>query len=230
MMDDQDPIQAERADVIRVQQLRWRFLLELYRMNKQAHAGTIQSVSAEEVGTRIGLLETRDLEQAYAYLADAGLVELVGFGPLLRITRTGIDEVEEAYARPDQRTDHLPPLNIIHNVIYGGVHGSTVQQGTTQSTQTVDNSQSVDWARLREILREVRTAAEDLPAEQRDEVLADVIALDAQSRSPRPKAAIVRECLTSLRSILGNLAGNTAGNIAAAPLIDWIRAHEWLLK
>jgi hypothetical protein len=147
-------------------------------------------------------------------------------GPTVRITKAGIDEVEQAYADPDKSTPHFPPLSIIHNVIYGGVHGSTVQQGTTHSTQTVDNSQSVDWERLREILHDVRSVAAGLPADQREEVLADVDALEAQSRSPRPKAAIVQVCLTSLRAVLAN----TAGNIAAAPLIQWMQAHEWVLK
>lgn len=226
MSTERDQIAAERDEVIRVQQIRWQLLLELYRDNKRVSAGHLQSVSAIEIGQRIGLVDKRELEQAWRYLKEAGLLKLMSMGPSLAITKAGIDEVEEAYREPDKQTSHLPPMSVIYNVIHGGVHGSTVQQGTSSSQQTVNNSTAVDWAGLRTILRDIRTGAEALPSEQRDEVIADVDALDAQSRSSRPKTAIVQVCLTSLRAVLAN----TAGNIAAAPLIAWMQAHQWLLK
>lgn len=225
-MDERERIAAERAEVIRMQQLRWRFLLELYRDNKQVPAGNLQSIQAEEIGRRIGLVDRQELQQIWLYLKDAGLLKLMSQGPTVAITKAGIDEVEEAYREPDKRTDHLPPLNVIYNVIHGGVHGSTVQQGTTSSTQTVDQSQNVDWESLRTILRDIRVMSEQLPAEQQQEVLAEVTALEAQSQSPRPKITVVQVCLASLRALLAN----TAGNVAAAPLIEWMRAHDWLLR
>lgn len=148
-------------------------------------------------------------------------------GPSLAITKLGIDEVEEAYRQPEQPTQHLPPLNIVYNVIHGGVHGSTVQQGTSDLTQTVDQSQTVDWDGLRAVLRDIRASADNLSdIAQRDELIADVAVLEAQSRSPRPKLSVVKVCLASVQAVLAN----TAGNIAAAPLIQWLAAHHWLLK
>src|SRR6266550_4194790 len=157
MTDERARIEVERAEVIRTQQLRWKFLLELYRDNKDVPAGHLQSVHAEKIGQRIGLVDTKELEQIWRYLGKAGLLELIAMGPKLAITKWGIDEVEEAYREPDKRTDHLPPLNVIYNVIHGGVHGSTVQQGTTSSTQSVDQSRSIDWDGLRVILRDIRS-------------------------------------------------------------------------
>lgn len=219
---------AERAEVLRSQQLRWQFLLELYRHNKkEVSAGHVQNVAAEEMGARIGLTDKRELQQVYEYLRDAGLLELVAFGPLMRITKRGMDEVEKAIREPDKQTSQsLPPLNIIHNVIHGGVHGSTVQQGTTESIQTVEMSKEVDWDGLRAILADIRIAADHAQGDQRDEILVEVATLEAQTRSPRPKGAIVKACLASLRS----LVANTAGNIAAAPLIQWMQVHEWFLR
>jgi hypothetical protein len=224
MTNERERIEAERAEVVRTQQLRWKFLLELYRDNKSVAPGHLQSVHAEEIGRRIGLADQRELEQIWQYLNDAHLLELMAMGPTLAITKWGIDEVEQAYREPDKRTVHLPPLNVIYNVIHGGVHGSTVQQGTTSSTQSVDQSHRVDWDSLRAILRDLRSSADGLPGDQRDEVLAEVAGVEAQSQSPRPKLPIVQMCLTSLRAVLAN----TAGDLAAAPLIEWMKLHHWM--
>ena len=225
-MDERERIEAERAEVIRVHQLRWKFLLELYRHYKEVPAGELQSVPADEIGGRIGLTDRRQFEQVWSYLKDAGLLRVTTHGPSLSITKAGIDEAEEAYREPDKPTMHLPPLNVVYNVTHGGIHGSTVQQGTTHSTQAVDQSRGIDWEGLRAILREIRAVAVDLPSDQRQEILAEVATLEAQSESPRPKIGIVQVCLTSLRALLAN----TAGNVAAAPLINWLNAHDWLLR
>ncbi len=207
--------------------MRWQFLLELYRKNKEVHAGHLQSIPADEIGRAIGLTDKRELQHVWQYLKDAGLLKLMSMGPSLAITKLGIDEVEEAYRQPEQPTQHLPPLNIVYNVIHGGVHGSTVQQGTSDLTQTVDQSQTVDWDGLRAVLRDIRASADNLSdIAQRDELIADVAVLEAQSRSPRPKLSVVKVCLASVQAVLAN----TAGNIAAAPLIQWLAAHHWLLK
>jgi hypothetical protein len=218
---------SERDQILRIEQFRWKFLLELFRLHNELPAGRVQSTPAEVVGDRIGLTNERELELVYTYLKDAGLLKYMAMGPTLAITKAGIDEVHQGIKHPDRETRHLPPFNITHNVIsnviHGGVHASTVQQGTTSSSQTVENT-SIDWAQLQQILSELRPTVERFPEEDRREALADIEVVEAQTRSSRPKIEMVKMALASLRA----LVANTAGNVAAAPLIDWLHVHHWM--
>jgi len=91
--------------------------------------------------------------------------------------------------------------------IHGNVQYSQV--GTENSTQH-NVSTGVDPAALQRIVATLKRIGEqlNLAAESADELRAELQSLEAQAESPRPKAPIIRECLSSVRSILEGAAAN----------------------
>ena len=82
------------------------------------------------------------------------------------------------------------------------------------------NNPSIDD--LRKFMGEVRkvVAATKLRAGKREEVAAHSDTVEAQLRLPKPSWPILKESLTSLRSVLENAAGNVLGEVLARwPLI-----------
>jgi hypothetical protein len=107
------------------------------------------------------------------------------------------------------------------------MHGSQIQQGTTNSTQTQSNiEQSVDWDGLRAILSDLHGGIEKLAADIQDDARAEIATVEAQSKSSRRTDAILRACLPRLRDLLVN----AGANVLAAPLISWMQTHNWLFQ
>lgn len=208
----------DKARVLSTQRKRWDFIRRLYDQHQQVPAGQHQADSADDVGRAVGLDDDAEIQRIYMYLSDRGLIKLIAQGPLVAITRAGIDAVERALAVPDEATVHFAPINMLN--VVGGIHGSQIQQGVHSSSQT----QSVDWQGLRTLLPDLRNALQGLSGNDGAIATAHVETLEAQSKSPAPSPRIVRESLFSLRSILENAGGEVVGQA----IYFWLKSQGWL--
>jgi hypothetical protein len=199
-------------DIRRTQARRFAYLKFLYDDWSNVPSGQTQATPVGNVYAALRLTE-QEGDRVHAYLEQAGLVENISSGPLIAITRLGIDTVEDALATPDQKTSYFPPINILH---IDAVTNSQIQQGTTRSAQS-GRWPGVSGDELRKLTHELRTAfaAESLSHEHRQDVDAHVQTLDAQTRASTPNHTIVRESLSSLRSIAEKVGATLiAGKLA----------------
>ncbi|CAA7602207.1 Hypothetical protein DEACI_2880 [Acididesulfobacillus acetoxydans] len=147
------------------------------------------------------------------YLVEESLVQYFALGGEIVITHNGVVQVEQAISKPDQPTKYFPPINIINvqNMV-----GSQIQQGNDNSTQTGTFSLP-DPAVLASFIDELKSKIPELnlDAEKLQELNSEIITVEAQSKSSKPKYTIIKECLKSIRNILEG----TAGSIAASALL-----------
>jgi hypothetical protein len=198
-----DSIAEKRQN--RFQLLKW--LYDLAGGNSQ------KIVSMPEAGVYAGL-SNADAAEAMTYLHNEGLAEHKAFGGRVVITHRGVKEIEDALATPQQPTTYFPPAsNVIH--IHSMV-GSQIQQRTVGSNQQQTVSMP-DAAATKALMEEFRRALAELPlgANHAAEADAEISTIDAQLRSTKPKPAIIRESLKTLRSLLEGVASN----VVAAKLI-----------
>lgn len=94
---------------------------------------------------------------------------------------------------------------------YGAFKNSQFQHQTKDSIQ-VKSSVSLDLESIIEFINEVRKSAKqiDLKPEDEQELESDVITIEAQTKSPKPKNAIIKSCLKSIRTILEGAGGGVS--------------------
>jgi hypothetical protein len=199
-------------------QNRWRFMRKLYDLTNGNPGRRIrQRKIRRELDWTVA-----DLEPVQDYLHDAGLIELEvssssdAFEKFLqwvfpgdtriRITSTGVDEVEQGQQNPHQPTPHLPP----YVTIYGDY--AQVQVGTSQSNQVqVHNSTLIaENTALQEFLAEFRRLLPQLDNYNQDLARVQLQTVEVQLASSKPNERILREAVHSLRSIAEGVAGNAA--------------------
>lgn len=97
---------------------------------------------------------------------------------------------------------------------YGAVEHSQFQQQTKDSIQ-VKSDVSLDFESIIEFINEIRKNSKqlNLKPEDEQELESDIITIEAQSKSPKPKNAIVKGCLKSIRSILEGAGGGVAATL-----------------
>jgi hypothetical protein len=107
------------------------------------------------------------------------------------------------------RTDGFNVTNF-----YGPVQSPQIQQGVQHAVQ-VSITVDVDPQEVQEYLARLQNEIGrlGLTPEARAEAEAEIVSVDAQTRSPRPKMTIVREGLQSLRTILEGATGSAAGQL-----------------
>lgn len=100
------------------------------------------------------------------------------------------------------------------NNFYGPVQSPNVQQGTSHSVQSSTNF-SIDGASLETLIATIRDQLADLKLDSQveAEASAEVATVEAQLKSPKPKASIIRESLKSLRSIFEGAAGGAGASL-----------------
>lgn len=179
------------------------FMRALYEL---VDASTLASVLPSEVGRAAGLA-SEEAESVVEYLENDGLVETQTFDGDLSITHRGVTEVEQSLARPDEPTEHFPPAATVY--VAGDAYG--FQVGTSHSTQQVELALEADArGAIAAFAQALREAVAELPQETRETARADLDTVDAQLRSPRPRRAVLREALRSLRAVAEGAAGSGA--------------------
>ncbi len=194
------------------QRKRFQFLQRLYEVTQ---GNEDISVNLWELEAELGLAhyETNRIE---SFLRGEGLIKHIALGGIIGITHRGIVEVELALSKPDEPTTYFPPINYIH---VEQMIGSQIQQGTNQSSQVLTYSAN-DFEAILKFVADLKSQLFELRlnAETQAEVESDIATIESQIKSPRPKSAIIKECLISLRKILEG----AAGNVIAALLMQQI--------
>jgi hypothetical protein len=124
----------------------------------------------------------------------------------LRLERDGIVGTGMSFSDKEKRVAADTVYNVTH--FHGSVSGSQIQQFSQNSSQA--QSTSIDVAALTHFVDELRKALPSLglKTEVRDEALAELDTLAAQAKSPKPKAAVVRESLKTIRNVLEEASGS----------------------
>lgn len=209
----------DRVGQIKLQ--RFRLLNELYKLSNAnpnidipvTHFG-IDSLSAYK-------------NPVLTYLEKEGLIEVpiwnltlaAGYSEKgIRITHEGIKEIESATENPLTPTAHFP-ANVFN--FSGNFSNSQFQAAGNNATQTSTISQNPQ--ELLDIIEEIKKITTTLKKDSKDELNAEVKTIEAQISSPKPKSTIIKEALSSTKSILENVSTTIA---AAAPIIT--RISTWL--
>jgi hypothetical protein len=194
-----------------IRRRRFQYLQKLYDITRGYELIDVDSV---ELGDQLGFTHD-ETDRIYDYLIGEYLIRAVA-STKISITHHGIVEVEAAITKPDEPTTYFPPINYIH---VEQMSGSQIQQGTQQSTQVMNYSEN-DFKEMLNFIAELKNQLSELKLdpEPQAEIESDIATIETQIKSPRPKSIIVRECLTSLRTILEN----AAGSVIAALLLSHI--------
>lgn len=171
---------------------------------------------AEAAGVERGLAEA-----AVSYLATKGLLEW-RTSQWLSLTTWGIDEAEQLLADPETRSENLPAPASINVMNVKEMYGSfQIQQGVTNSPQTVGDA-TVDRDRLHALVSDLRAWLEDadLNEDDRLEAKAELMTLESQLGSSRPKNTIVKESLATFRRIIEGVSAGVATSTLVAHLND----------
>ena len=194
----------EREDALR---LRRTFLNKIYEIAK----GATDPINGGEVASQIGLKneETDQVRKIVKYLEGEGFIKVKlwarDFPAFICLTHEGIREIEGANNQPK----NTQPINVLS---VGQVIGSTIQQGTIGSNQTLNISfEGIEqlWAFVKQLSQSVNEL--QLKTDERGELNAEVATVEAQLASPKPKAPILREGLSSIKRILEAAAGSAIG-------------------
>jgi len=181
---------------------RFRFLKALY----EASGGDEYSlISMFDIGQSLEFARgyTSNIAQ---YLKGEGLIEFRAIGGIISISHYGIRQVEDAISHPEQPTHYFPAVN---NITIGTMINSSIQQASPDATQIFSQGDT-RTDELRQLVAEIKNAISQLelqPDAQQD-VAADVATLEAQLSSSRPKAVIITESLSTIRSVLEGVAGS----------------------
>jgi hypothetical protein len=164
--------------------------------------------------------DTGFIHEIVQYLADEGLIDnhFSGPHPHIGITHKGIREVEQARSNPDQPTPHFPAQTVIYNS--GTITNSPIQQASRHAVQNFRiNAGHVDD--IRQFLTELHDKIEQLhlaPGDRND-LEAEVMTIEAQMQSSKPRRSTIQ---ASMESIVKILEG-ASGNVLATLLIEMAR-------
>jgi len=194
-------------DLKEKQRLRLAFLNELYELSQDEHD---MPIFGGDIASRIGMTDMNEAYGIVKYLIGERLVEdgdiisqLPGY---VKITHYGIKQVESANLYPDQPTNHFLPMNVlfVNNMI-----GSAIQQGTTQSNQTITYTHSSSLRNLAEFVKQIESNFEQisLSPDALQELQSEIDTIKSQLRSPKPKTTIIKEVLGSVQTILESATG-----------------------
>lgn len=199
---------------------RFNFLNSLY---EKSDGDIIKDQNIFELGAELGF----DKAQATAitqYLVGENLVKHTTLDGGIAITHDGVREVEKALSHPEEPTHYFPPVNVItiHHM-----EGSQIQQGTVSSNQTGTFSLT-SAAGLNDFIRLLKSKRLELNLNKEDdsEINAEILTLESQIGSSRPKPQIIKESLLSIKRILEG----AGGAIVAHQLLQHLPAFLSSLK
>jgi hypothetical protein len=188
--------------------LRYRFLESVH---DTTDGDRFRPTNVAEVAAVVGL--SKEAAEGIAqFLVDEGLLKWHSFGGFIVITHAGRKEVEQARREPAEPTQHFLPANYIH---IEHMTGSQLQQGTTGSVQHMSQTLTPDQSEvLTRWLDAVRAAELGVAAEVQAEVDVQLATIDAQMKSARPLASIVRGAGQAVVEILKSASAGAAIELA----------------
>lgn len=184
---------------------RFRILAATYEL---AQGESDRRVNLGDVVTKSGLPQA-DVEAAIPEMQRGQLLRFDSgnAGRFVSLTREGLHAIEGAVVHPDQPGRDFPALTLI----FGDVERSMVQVMSPGSTQTVAVS-----VLNKELLSELSgmlsrlAGSPSVPAEVRDGLRADAVALDAQARAKSPDERGILKTLVGALARLARCVGDSA--------------------
>ena len=213
-------------DINKKKKDRFKFLKAIY----DAVDGEQDSIiDGSTIGKKL-VFERNYTKNIFYYLQEEGLIEGMGAGFHLSITHYGIREVEQSLSEPEKPTEHFLPLNQYNTININNMNGGSFQQATVNSNiNIVSNDAIVDIESYIEKIR--RFVNDDIEDEElRAELLADVETISQQSKSPKPKKAILKATLDSIKDILVGSLGGVIGTLAIPRAEEFIHYTEQILQ
>jgi len=172
----------------------------------------------EKLGFDIGL--TVKIEQ---YLRGQGLINSIpGCGTQnrdIRILHKGILAVWGELPTLTRPTNHFPSQNTTSISHVKNLHVQIDSPGATQVV-TIDES---GYDELKEVIKSLKESIDQLniDQQQKSELQADIQTIEAQMSSPKPKAAIITDCLDSIKRILEGVAGSALASGLLSKIVAW---------
>jgi len=193
---------------------RFQFLYRLYELTGGDES---KPFSMFEIGKELGFDEdsTVKIEQ---YLSGEELINpRPGCGTRDReigISHRGVREIEEAFGNPGRPTQYFPAVINITSI--GTMTDSQLQIDSPGATQVATFNEN-RYGELKEVIQSLKELIDqpDISQQQKSELQVDIQAIEAQMSSPKPKAAIITECIGSIERIL---EGVTSSALASSLL------------
>ena len=155
----------------------------------------------EEIKTIINYLERESLVKVLSKMRN-------GFPLSVSISHKGVVETEAALSEPDRPTEHfLPTINVIN---VDTMNQSSIQQGSTNSTQ-ITTFTLKDKETFVQLLTELKSEISKVNIsniEDQKDLDLELVTLENQSKSTRPKSSIIKESLDTISTILAGAAGS----------------------
>lgn len=130
----------------------------------------------------------------------------------LKLEEDGILGEGLSFSSTEHAAAEKSPQNV--NYFFGTVHGAQIAQGIGGVTIAAHEI-SIDAAALASLATRIRSKLPELgldPAKE-SELKSELSTLEAQAASPKPKKGIVKETLSSIRSILEGAGGTAVGQL-----------------
>jgi hypothetical protein len=195
-----------------------RFLNELY---EKAEGSENPIVNMWEIGEKIGTggLSSVETQNIVNWLKGEGLIKGRAIGGIIGLTHRGIREVEDARMHPERPTKYFSP-NVINNVInnYGTMYNPAIQQGTSNSNQTITITQQQHESiieAIRQIKEIIQQEGKSIPDEKREELGQEIALAEIESKAKKPNWKQLKGYLTSAK----NIAEGTAIAVSLVPRI-----------
>lgn len=134
----------------------------------------------------------------------------------LELEKQGVIGEEMSFSQEEQQAADRVTYQITNNI--GSMHNSQLQQDSQGATQNL--SIGLDIQQVLDVVAKIRAHEEELGlnADEASELSTELSTIEVQSKSPKPKATIIRESLKSIRTILEG----ATGSVAAAGLLALI--------
>ncbi len=186
-----------------------RFLKEEYleKGSRPSHLNAPATLH-RDVMAKFGL-DLSGYREVIARLESFGIVE----APTIE-AHNGCLHIDPTIVQVVHQLDHPTEVSgsgVTNAIFVQEMNQSVIQQGNVGSNQDVRFGEA-DAEALAGLIAEVRKILPELGLGHEDAqvVVEDVDTIERQVRSPRPKRSVVKECLTSLRTIMEGAAGGAA--------------------
>ena len=184
---------------------------ELVALVKNDNSGFGEILFSHETKNKLMDLMSSDLEPIFriSIIKITGILDSVRNEILnwaLELEAKGIVGPGMSFSIDEKRTASQVTYQITNNI--GSMQNSQLQQDSAgaSQTQTIDQSH----IEITEFVNELKSSMTDLNLDTSDyaELEAEVLTLENQLASPKPKSVIINESLKSARSILESIASN----------------------
>ncbi|EGQ7645682.1 hypothetical protein NMR56_003468 [Vibrio cholerae] len=136
----------------------------------------------------------------------------------LELERKGIIGEGMTFSNSEKRSAENVNYTITNNI--GRMHNSQLQQATNNSNQSQEIS--IENEDITQFIEYLKLSLEQLKLNENDqaEIEAEIVTIESQLSSPKPKKVVIGECLKSVR----NIVEGTTGSLVATGILAQLSA------